>query len=54
MHEEGVKTVLDIAAFSATIAAIVQWLPPVAAVLSIIWLSIQILDYLIKKRWRDK
>lgn len=36
------KTVADVAAVSVTAASLMSWLPPIAAGLSIIWLTIQI------------
>ena len=44
------KHVADVAAVSITAATLMQWLPPIAAGLTIIWVVIQILDYLLVKR----
>ena len=41
MNEE-VKTVVDAAAVSSTVAALAGWLPPLASALTIVWLSIRI------------
>ena len=48
------KYALDAGAIGVTIASIASWLPPTAAALSIIWLSIQIFDYFWKKKWKKK
>ena len=44
-----VKYTLDAAAVANVVATIVGWLPAIAALLSIIWLGIQIYDRLKKK-----
>ena len=49
-YSSAAKLVADIAAVSVTAAALMQWLPPIAAGLSIVWLSIQIVDYIFVKR----
>lgn len=36
----------DVAAYGGTIATLLGWLPHIAAVLSIIWLSLQIVEKL--------
>lgn len=45
-HElnESVRHGLDAAAAIVAIGTIAQWLPPIAALFSIIWLAIQIFD----------
>lgn len=47
-HEGTMKQVADVAAVSATAGAIMQWLPPIAAGLSIVWVLIRIYEYV---RW---
>jgi len=48
-HNDGfthvAKIVADLGAVSVTAAALMQWLPPISAALSIIWLSIQIYEW---------
>ena len=44
------KLVVDAAAAGVTVAAILQWLPPIAAALSIVWLCIQITEWALNKR----
>lgn len=39
-----IKHIVDGAALSATFAALMQWLPPIAAALSIIWTVIRIAE----------
>ena len=47
MHDhQNVKYVLDALSIGGVIATIAGWLPPAAAALSIIWLSMQIYDRL--------
>jgi hypothetical protein len=41
---EGGKHTLDAAAAIVAVGTIAQWLPPIAALFSIIWLAIQIMD----------
>jgi hypothetical protein len=60
MNEE-TKAVVDYAAASTAIMAIVEWLPPVAAVFTIVWTTIRIgyhpvwKDlYSLIKLWRTK
>lgn len=49
-HVNLAKVALDTAAVSITAASLMQWLPPTAAALSIVWLTIQIVDYVFVKR----
>ncbi len=49
MKDEAVKTVGDIAAGSVAIATLVQWLPTIAAGLSVLWLLIRIYEYVLEK-----
>lgn len=48
-HAKIVGHLADAAAVSVGVAAWVEWLPPIAAALSILWLLIQISDYMWKK-----
>lgn len=41
---EPTKLAIDGVAVSATLAALVQWLPPLAALLSIVWTLIRIAE----------
>lgn len=47
MMNDNVRHVIDGASFAAVIATIAGWLPPIAALMSIVWLGIQMVD-----RWR--
>ena len=38
------KTVGDILSWSAVIATLVGWLPPIAAIASLIWTGVQLYD----------
>lgn len=42
--EEETKQVMDIAAASTGVLSLVAWLPPVASLLTIIWLGIRIYE----------
>lgn len=44
------RTGLDLAAITNVIATLVGWLPSIAALLSIIWLGIQIYDWYKKRK----
>ena len=46
------KTVGDALSLSIVIATMISWLPPIASLLSIIWLSIQIYEWY--KNRKDK
>jgi hypothetical protein len=50
MNHDAVKITLDGAAIGAAIGAIAGWLPPIAALMSIIWLGMQMYDWIQKKR----
>jgi hypothetical protein len=45
---EQIKAVLDWSAVGAAVGTIAGWLPPLAALLSIVWLGIQIFDRLMR------
>ena len=45
MKETIVRQTADACAAGIGVACIVEWLPPIAALLSIIWLSLQIVDF---------
>lgn len=47
----GVKHLLDAAAAFITIGALVQYLPPAAAALSMVWVSIQIFTWVRRRGW---
>jgi len=55
---EQIKQVIDTAAAAGTLAAVMQWVPPVTAVLTLIWVSIRIIETKtiqnIIKRLREK
>jgi hypothetical protein len=42
---EHTKQALDFAAASTTIATMLQWLPPMAAALTVIWTAIRIYEW---------
>lgn len=48
---EPAKIAVDIVAGGVTVAALIEWLPPIAAALSILWLSIQVGEWVWKK-WK--
>ena len=45
-----VKYCLDWAAVGTAIAVVANWLPPLAALFSIIWLGMQMYDWIAHKR----
>lgn len=54
MSIEHVKHAVDASAFVATIATIAGWLPNIAAVLTIIWTAIRIVETKTVQRWLGK
>jgi hypothetical protein len=52
MHDH-IKYGLDATAAATAFASFLGWLPSIAALLSIVWLSIQIGEWLYKK-WRAR
>lgn len=53
MNQHIGKWSLDGAAVGVWLAAMSNWLPPIAAALSIVWLLIQIGDWCLRK-WRKR
>jgi hypothetical protein len=47
-----IRTTIDIAAGGTALAAVVGWLPPIAALLSIVWIGIQIFTWVRHQGWR--
>lgn len=47
-QQEALKTVADVAAGATVVGALMQWLPPIAAALSIVWLTIRLYEW---ARW---
>lgn len=50
---DNVKHVVDATAVIATLGALVQILPPLASLLTIIWMSLRIYDW-IEARWNGE
>lgn len=48
-HHDTLRHLLDGISLSAAAGAVMGWLPPISAVLSIVWLSIQIGEWAIRK-----
>lgn len=48
---EHTKHLIDLAAISTAIASLAAWLPPLAALLSIIWTVIRIYETKTVQRW---
>ena len=44
--------VCNVVALVVTVATIADWLPPIAALFSIVWLGMQMATWIINKRWR--
>jgi hypothetical protein len=49
---ETTKHILDFASFGATIASIAGWLPPIAALMSILWVCFQFYHSAPVTKWR--
>lgn len=45
-----IKNLLDVGSLTTVIATIIGWLPPLAALASIIWTGIQIYDWYKKRK----
>ena len=50
--DQPIKVAADVASVGTVIATIAGWLPPIAALLSIVWLSMQIYGWIVNKKWR--
>jgi len=48
-----IKTIIDVTSLTTVIATIIGWLPPLAALASIIWTSLQIYDWYKKRKKND-
>jgi hypothetical protein len=55
---ESLKTTLDVASVGVVVSTIATWLPPIAALLSIIWTTLRIVEMVTGKSiaeiWRRK
>lgn len=51
-HTQTMKHAADFAAVTTAGFSFLGWLPPISAALSILWLSIQIIEWVLKKRRR--
>ena len=54
MTDQHAKVAMDIAAGSVMLATIAGWLPPIAAVFTIIWCGMQMYGWVRRKEWRPK
>lgn len=50
---DSVKTALDVASGGTALMTLMQWLPPVAALLTIVWTAIRIYEWWKTKRVRE-
>jgi len=48
---QNTTTVIDVAAGSVAVGTIMEWLPPLAALLTVVWLAIRLYEYI---RWVRK
>ena len=48
-----IKTIIDVTSLTTVIATIIGWLPPLAALASIIWTSLQIYDWYKKRKQKN-
>lgn len=53
MMNDDAKTALDIAAGANAALALMQWLPPLAALLTIIWTAIRIYEWYKNKKTEE-
>jgi hypothetical protein len=53
MMNDDAKTALDIAAGANAALALMQWLPPLAALLTIIWTAIRIYEWFKGRRVKE-
>ena len=52
---EQAKVVADVGVMGTAVATVTGWLPPLAALLTCVWLGLQISQWVRQKRWkRDK
>jgi hypothetical protein len=55
---ESLKTTLDVASVGVVVSTIATWLPPIAALLSIVWTTLRIVEMVsgkpISEIWRRK
>jgi hypothetical protein len=47
-----VQNVLDAAAGVTMIASLAQWLPPMAALFTVIWTALRIYEWVKDKKWK--
>ena len=45
---------VDALSFGTVIATIAGWLPPIAALFSIVWLGMQMYVWIVNKKWRSR
>lgn len=48
------KNLLDFASFAGAVATVAGWLPPIAALMSIIWIGFQFYHSAPVERWRNR
>lgn len=53
MNDTVLKAVGDWSAISAAAAAVMGWLPPIAALFTIVWIGLQMLTWA-ERRWEEK
>jgi hypothetical protein len=50
MNPDQMKGAVDVASVSTAMAALIGWLPPIAALASLVWTLIQIVEWSRKKK----
>jgi hypothetical protein len=50
--DESTKVVLDVASGGVVLATLAQWLPPLAALASLVYVLLRIIEWVNKKSWR--
>ncbi len=54
MRVQEIKTATDVASITVVTSAIMEWVPPVAALLSIIWMLLRIWETETVKGWTGR
>ncbi len=53
-HSEGIKHVCDVISVGCVLGSLTSWLPPLAALVTIIWTTIRIFETRTIKRWMGR
>lgn len=53
MNHDHVKHIADISSLAVAMATVAQWLPPIAAIFSIVWSTMQMIGWIKRKGWKN-